>query len=322
LLRAVRRGCLVGLCLALGVETVRVSLGGNLHVVVPGRVYRSYQLSGQELEQVVQRYGIRTVINLRGTCDPFPWYLDECRTTHRLDVNQEDIGLSAGRLPGTHEMRRLREVLDRTEYPILLHCRRGADRTGLVSTVVRLLQTDASLSEASWQLSFRYGHLPVGRPTYLDEYLQLYGEWLKEQGQAHAPVLLRRWIEQDYCPGVCRCSLTLRDVPAYLPQGQPMSLRVRAENTSTRTWQFRPGTNAGIHIGFGLWNAGGNCVGIGRSGLFEATVAPGQCIDLTLALPAVAQPGRYRLRIDMLDEQQCWFYQTGSEPLELELEVR
>ena len=58
-----------------------------------------------------------------------------------------------------------------------------------------------------------------------------------------------------------------------------------------------------------------------RAGLFDAVVEPGQGIDLTLALPAL-QAGRYRLLVDMIDEEQCWFFQTGSEPLEREIEVR
>ena len=40
-----------------------------------------------------------------------------------------------------------------------------------------------------------------------------------------------------------------------------------------------------------------------------------------LALPALRQPGRYRLRVDMTDEQHAYFFQTGSEPLVWELEV-
>ena len=47
----------------------------------------------------------------------------------------------------------------------------------------------------------------------------------------------------------------------------------------------------------------------------------GQSIELTVVIPAVHVPGRYRLWVDMVDEQQCWFYQMGSEPLEQELEI-
>src|SRR5437879_788301 len=121
----VLRGCVLGLCLALGTEAFRVFLGSNLHVILPGHAYRSAQLTANELEQVVRAYGIRTVINLRGCCDPWPWYLEESRVTHRMQIEQEDICFSSGRLPSTTELRHLVEVLDRTEYPVLFHFRRG-----------------------------------------------------------------------------------------------------------------------------------------------------------------------------------------------------
>jgi hypothetical protein len=303
-------------------EAGRVFLGRNLHAVVPGRVYRCAQLSGPGLEQVVHAYGVRGVVNLRGCCDPAPEYLEECRATHRLGIAQYDIELSAGRLPSVHEMRRFVEVLDRADYPLLLHCKRGADRTGLASAVTVLLQTDSSLAEARRQLGLRYGHLALGRPAYLDQFLELYTAWLGQQERDHAPALFRRWLWNDYCPGPCRCTLEPLAFPAWIPCGEPTALRVRAHNTGIQTWQLRPGTNAGIHLGFVLRDPHENCIAYDRSGLFNAEVAPGHSIDLTLALPALHEPGRYRLFVDMKDEQQCWFYQTGSEPLEWELEVR
>src|SRR5439155_1970070 len=135
----------------------------------------------------LKEYGIRTVVNLRGYCAPFPWYLDECRTTQGCEVSQEDITLSAGRLPSVHEIRRLVEVLDRTEYPILLHCRHGADRTGLVSAVVMLLQPGVSFPEAREQLSLSFGHLSWGHLRYLDRFFDLYADWLKDQRLSHSP---------------------------------------------------------------------------------------------------------------------------------------
>jgi hypothetical protein len=59
-----------------------------------------------------------------------------------------------------------------------------------------------------------------------------------------------------------------------------------------------------------------------KAGLQDAVVPPGDSIDLTVAIPPLRKPGRYRLQIDIVDEQQCWFYQTGSQPLEVELIAR
>src|SRR5262249_5823827 len=146
-------GGAAGFLVVVALIATRGLLGGNVHTVIDGWVYRSAQLPGPELEEFLREHRIRTVVNLRGCCAPTDWYLAECRITHKLNVAQEDIGLSACRLPSTSEMRRLVEVLDHCEYPVLFHCFRGADRTGLASVVVQLLRTNATLEEALAQLS-------------------------------------------------------------------------------------------------------------------------------------------------------------------------
>jgi hypothetical protein len=125
-----------------------------------------------------------------------------------------------------------------------------------------------------------------------------------------------------YCPGECRAQLELLDTPTHLIRGRQTTLALRVRNTSIKSWRFRPETNAGIHAQFTLFDEHGAIIHEGRAGLFNAVVAPGECIDLTLVLPAIARPGKIRLFVDMVDEQHCSFFQAGSEPLELELEVR
>jgi hypothetical protein len=307
--------------LAAGTEAYRVFLGTNFHVIVPGRVFRSAQLSAPELERRLRANAIRTVVNLRGNCDPCPWYLHESRVTNRLNVCQEDICFSAGHLPSVSEVRRLVEVLDRTEYPILLHCRRGADRTGMTAVIVQLLHTDVSLRQARSQLGLRYGHVALGRPANLDWFLDLYAQWLEKEGLAHSPATFRHWLDNGYCPGECRCAISALEVPTTIVRGQPFAVRARFRNTSIRTWHLRAGSNAGTHGSYVLWDALGNLIASGRSGLFDAEVAPNESIDLTIALPALARAGKYRLQVDMVEEQHCYFHETGSEPREQEIDV-
>ncbi|MBV9122035.1 MAG: tyrosine-protein phosphatase, partial [Planctomycetes bacterium] len=248
-------------------------------------------------------------------------YLEECRATHEANISQEDVCLSAYRLPSVSEMHRLVEVLDRSAYPIFLHCRRGADRTGLVSAVVLLLQTDTRLADARRQLGLRFGHVALGRTASLDGFLDLYADWLTARGLTHSRENFRRWLEHDYWPGAGRCRLEALAVPARIPGGEPFALRVRSHNLGTQTWKFQAGANAGIHAGFIVYDAQDHEVVEGRGGLFDAEVAPGQSMDLTLALPALKGPSHFRVLVDMVEEQQGWFYQAGSEPLEQELEV-
>jgi hypothetical protein len=310
------------LLVAFGAEAGRVLFGDNTHTVLPGRVYRCAQPSPAQLEAAIQAHHIRTVVNLRGCCNPFPWYLDECRTTHRLGVCQEDVCLSAGRLPPATEIRRLVEVLDRAEYPLLFHCRRGADRTGLASAIALLLKTDASVPAAAAQLGPRYGHFAIGRPASLDGFLQLYQEWLDGRHQTHSPALFRHWLLEGYCGGALSCAFERPAAGALeLRAGVASAVEVRVRNTSVRAWRLSPQLVAGHHVGVHVWNDRDELVVNSKSGQYDAEVVPGAAVAVTVPLPAL-KAGRYRLLVDMVDERQCWFYQAGSEPLEEELTVR
>jgi Tyrosine phosphatase family len=325
LLYAVLRGCLTGLIVAVAIEAAYIMLGANVHVVATGAVYRSARLDPVDLERVVRQYNIRTVVNLCGCSDPLPWYLGECRATCRLGVCQEDLAFSAGRLPPVHTLRHLVEILDHCDYPILIHCHLGIDRTGMASTIALLLHTDMGLSEAREQLSLRYGHLSCGGTGNIDRFFNLYQRWLDREGKAHSPDQFRRWVGKEYCPAECRGSierLELRDGPLQASPGQPLGFRIRCTNTSINPWVLQAGSNAGVHSGWLLLDENERYVSEGRSGMFDAVVQPGESIDLTVALPALA-PGRYQVQLDMIDEQLGWFYQMGAtQPLTLPLEVQ
>lgn len=322
--RVLLRGCLAGLLLTFCLHAGYILLGSNFHTVIPGQVYRSAQLSASSLEGILRENHIRTVVNLRGCCDGEAWYLDEGRVTLRNNVSMEDLGFSAGRLPSVITIRQLLEVIDNSEYPILFHCHKGADRTGMASAMTLLLRTDTPLEDAREQLGWRYGHLPIGRTASIDRFFDLYEEWLSQHGEVHSQAAFRRWLEREYCPGECRCRLELLDrteEPMHLSPARSTALRVRCHNTSIKPWHLRPGSNAGIHLNYVLSNDRYTRVAEGKAGLFEATVPPGDFIDLTVALPALAAPGSYELRLDMLDEQHAFFLQTGSEPLIRAVEV-
>jgi hypothetical protein len=323
LLYALLRGCLAGFVVAWALELVYMFIGPNVHVVAPGAVYRSAQLGPKDLERVVAQHHIRTIVNLCGCCDPLPWYLQESRDSCRLGICQEDVSFSACRLPPVDSMRHLVEVLDRCDYPILLHCHRGIDRTGMASTVALLLHTDATLAEAREQMGLRFGHMSLGRYGNLDRFFDLYQEWLTATNQTHSPAVFRRWIAQDYCPGECRSDIEALDPqPLQSTADEPYGFRVRCTNTSIKPWVLQPGTNAGIHLGWLVFGGQAEVPLEGRSGLFDAVVPAGRSIDLTVALPPLPR-GHYEVQLDMVDEQHAWFYQTGgTQPVTLELEAR
>jgi len=310
----------IGMLVAVGSEAATILVGRNFRTLIPGKVYRCAQPSTEDLKRVVARFGIRTVVNLRGCSAGFDWYEEESRATAELDIVQEDVSLSAGRLPAPHEMQRLVEVLDRAEYPILLHCRRGVDRTGLASAVVQLLQTDIPPSQARKQLSLRYGHVHLGRTVAMLNFFDQYDHWRVATAHEHCADSFRAFVTGGYCPGPARARIELIEAPKVAAQ-QVGHLKVRAHNQSVETWHFRPGTAAGIYLRYYVRGFDDNEYQIGRAGLFESNIPPGQSIDLTLVLKPLP-PGPYRLVADLIDLGETMFSQMGNEPLITEFVVQ
>ncbi len=309
-------------------EAGRVVAWTNRHTVIPGRVYRAAQPSPGLIRDMVAANGIRTVVNLRGLCEDTNWYQGEATVTAELNVSQEDICLSANTLPPPSELRRLVEVLDRTEYPILIHCRRGADRTGLVSVMTLLLYTDATPAEARRQLLVRYGHFRFGRTAALDEFFDKYEAWLAGGNLAHSPARFRDWVTNRYCPGPARSALAWVEPPPTWPADRSLSLRVTAANTSDTAWELKPGTFAGIHLAWAVYDAAGETMQYERTGLRFETVPPGGTTDFVLAVKALP-PGTYTVTAELHDATAAGvafrtssFVKLGDGSLVTELEVK
>ncbi|MDD2325741.1 MAG: dual specificity protein phosphatase family protein [Alphaproteobacteria bacterium] len=134
-------------------------LTNNFHAVETGAFYRSAQPKGDELAGYVRGYGIKTVINLRGSNEGKAWYDDEIAESKRLGLTHINFRMSARRKLVKDEALRLMEVFKTAEKPILVHCHSGADRTGLASALYVAGVQKGGEEEAESQLSIRYGHI-------------------------------------------------------------------------------------------------------------------------------------------------------------------
>jgi protein tyrosine phosphatase (PTP) superfamily phosphohydrolase (DUF442 family) len=315
--------------LAIGLEAVRVYGGTNQHEVIPGKIYRSAQPTRANLQELASRYGIKTVLNLRGVTPWDGWYQVETQATHDLNLSQEDVTMSAQAMPAPAELRRIVEVFDQTEYPVLVHCKQGADRTGLVSALAMLLYTDANLSEARRQLWPRYGHWPVGRTTAMDQFFVQYEQWLTLQGEPHSRELFRKWILNDYIPGGAKSKLVWEGVlPNPLPAHTPTAFRVRCENLSNTAWQFKPGHFSAIHVAYVLFDENAQDIWSGRAGLRFETIPPNASTVVEIPMKGLP-PGRYMLSVEMHDATGAGipfrtnsFVKFGDDSLAAELIVK
>ena len=198
----------VVLLIIIGIAWYVGGLGGNVRAVAQGKVYRSAQLTGSGLgavtacwtgnglEQVIQKDGIKTVLNLRGGNGDNAWYREERAICDRLGVTHVDVSMSAIRQPHPVQLQRVLSTFDHARYPILFHCQGGADRSGLVGTLYLNLYQGVPLDQAEGrQLTARYAHFRYfARTGAIDHFFDLYRETGKGMN-------LRDWITNVY-PGL------------------------------------------------------------------------------------------------------------------------
>ena len=155
--------------LAIAFTLVALSVAGfvvhlaarhNFHSVSDGRVYRSAQMSGDSLAQAIRQYGIKTVINLRGSNSGADWYNAELNTARQLGVSHFDFDLSASREVSDADMEKILATIDRAPKPVLIHCKNGADRSGLVGALYLYRLEHQSAAQADKQLTVFCGHIP------------------------------------------------------------------------------------------------------------------------------------------------------------------
>ena len=170
---------------------------GNLGVVDPGRVIRSAQPTSQ-LGQWVSDFHLKSILNLRGGSPADWWYEAEVRAAQENGLSFYDLPLSATRRPGRIELLRLIDILQQCPYPLLIHCKSGADRTGLASALYLMLGRGEKPEQAGRAFSIEFGHVPLGGTQHLHEPLDEYARWLEANGLPHTPERFRDWVKNDY----------------------------------------------------------------------------------------------------------------------------
>lgn len=158
--------------------------------VVPG-VWRSNQPSPGRLKRLARK-GFRTVISLRGQGSDGIWLLEkEACKRHGLALHS--VKMKSNRAPHKDRVLRVCALLEEERGPFLIHCKSGADRSGLIAAVVLLMQDPPQFEQAKAQLSWKYLHSRTARTGILDAFVHAY-----EAHYANDPIPFVEWIEHHY----------------------------------------------------------------------------------------------------------------------------
>lgn len=187
--------------LILGLFVTLRWTSGNFGVVVPDRIYRAAQLSPGSLAKTIRQHGIKTVLNLRGANPDQAWYRRERQSTLEAGATQVDFPMSSDQWLSIEQARTLLEILKTSEYPILIHCEWGAERTGLVAAICELTRPASTLADARREFSTYYLFLPMKDGLVMRGHLDRYERWLVQSSSPHSPETFRRWLLGEYRPG-------------------------------------------------------------------------------------------------------------------------
>lgn len=160
---------------------------------ISNQAWRSSQPAPHQIGRFAQS-GIRTIVNLRGerTCGSY-WLEKAACERHGLKLVNFQVRSRAA--PTIEELKGAKRLFEEVEYPILIHCKSGADRAGLMSVLYRVFKEDAPIEEAKKELSLKYGHIRQADTGILDYFFDRY---LIET--VDKPMSLIEWAETAYDP--------------------------------------------------------------------------------------------------------------------------
>lgn len=158
------------------------------------KAWRSAQPAPHNIAKL-KRLGVKTIVNLRGERMSGSYWL-EVAACKRHGIRLENCVVRSRAAPSHDELHRVRALFERIEYPMLLHCKSGSDRAGLVSVLYMHLVEGQTIEQATAQLSLRYGHIRQADTGVLDHFFARYIE-----ANQREPIKFFDWVDNVYDPG-------------------------------------------------------------------------------------------------------------------------
>lgn len=139
-----------------------------------GGLYRINQPSPARLAAYKKRFGIKTVINLRGQNEQHGWYRLEAQACQALGLNLVNTQVYSRGLVDEVRLLELREIIQTIELPAVVHCKSGADRAGFFSVLYRHYRLGEPIERASKELALKYGHSKSAKTGVLDYFFETF----------------------------------------------------------------------------------------------------------------------------------------------------
>ena len=162
----------------------------NVAEVVPGRLYRCNHPTPARLARAQRRYGLRTLINLRGERFCGSDALSREAAAH-LGMTHIYMAFESRGAPHRERILRFHDIYRRLDTPAMMHCKSGADRAGLAAGLAVLFE-GGTAKDALVQLHWRFGHIDRSPTGILDAFFIHYAT----VAEGRLPFL--QWVAEEY----------------------------------------------------------------------------------------------------------------------------
>ena len=157
------------------------------------KAYRSNHPSAGFIKKLRNKHGVKTIISMRKADTSGSYLLEKeaCDSNGMILVNHR---MSSRKLPKKDMVIKAKQLFDEVEYPILIHCKSGADRAGLMSVFYMHFVEKQPIEQAVEQLSMKYGHFRWADTGKLDFFFDKFFEYK----QQHSDIEFIDWVEHIY----------------------------------------------------------------------------------------------------------------------------
>ncbi len=156
-------------------------------------MYRANQPSPKRIEQLAKD-GIKTILNLRGESEK-GYYALEKEACIKHGITLVDFRMYSRDTPKKKSLHELKKLFETIEYPCLMHCKSGADRTGITGVLYKHFHLGEPIADAVEQLKLKYLHMKAGKTGMLDFFFDEYLQYTKD-----GDLDFMDWVDKIYDP--------------------------------------------------------------------------------------------------------------------------
>lgn len=139
---------------------------------VSDECYRSAQPTMGQLERYSKKYGIKTILNLKGENPAGAYFHFEKEKCEELGLTLVNIGIKSRGIPRKEQIARAKEVFETIEYPVWMHCKAGSDRTGIYANLYQYFRQGIDIKETDQLRFFPFGHVKASKAGKCDFYFE------------------------------------------------------------------------------------------------------------------------------------------------------